>query len=131
LRDASKETRCSSINNNNCKHPVKTQTGHLIRVNEVDLALFRYKDGVYAVNEKCPHAGGPLHLGDIEELADLTLCIRCPWHSWKYDLQTGKLLLPENRNLQATVYPVKVDTHGRIFVGFKKIAETYFTSDQF
>ena len=33
-----------------------------------------------ATSEKCPHAGGPLHLGDIEVLPDKSLCVRCPWH---------------------------------------------------
>ena len=34
-----------------------SQTGSLVEVNEVKVALFRYGDKVYAVNEKCPHAG--------------------------------------------------------------------------
>jgi nitrite reductase (NADH) small subunit len=32
---------------------------------------------IHAVPAKCPHRGGPLHLGEFD--AGRT-CIRCPWH---------------------------------------------------
>lgn len=33
------------------------RTGSLVKVNEQDVALFRYGDIVYAISEHCPHAG--------------------------------------------------------------------------
>ena len=35
----------------------KSKTGSLTNVNETKVALFRYNSDVYAINEKCPHAG--------------------------------------------------------------------------
>jgi len=31
--------------------------GELVRTNETDIAIFRYKSQVFAVKEECPHAG--------------------------------------------------------------------------
>ena len=46
-----------------------------------DIALFYIEDGTfYAMDCSCPHEGGPLDLGDIEELDGITSVI-CPWHS--------------------------------------------------
>lgn len=38
----------------------------------------------------CYHAGGPLGLGDIEEVGENgRVCIKCPWHHYLLDLDTG------------------------------------------
>ncbi len=70
-------------------------------------------------------------MGDIEVLPDQTVCVRCPWHSWCYDLATGQLRRPKGRNIRATVYPTKVTENGTILVGFEEIAAEYFTKEDF
>jgi 3-phenylpropionate/trans-cinnamate dioxygenase ferredoxin subunit len=44
-------------------------------IGERSLALVKLKDEVYALEDTCPHEGGPLSEGEIigEE-------IECPWH---------------------------------------------------
>ncbi|KAK8748950.1 hypothetical protein OTU49_015611 [Cherax quadricarinatus] len=64
------------------------RTGCLVKVNEQEVALFRFGNVVYAISEHCPHSGGPLHIGDIESLPDQSLCVRCPYHGWKFNLVT-------------------------------------------
>ncbi|ODM98067.1 Rieske domain-containing protein [Orchesella cincta] len=39
-----------------------------VTVNDKDIALVSHDNVVYAIQEKCPHIGGPLHLGDIEDV---------------------------------------------------------------
>ncbi|CAL4141325.1 unnamed protein product [Meganyctiphanes norvegica] len=106
------------------------RTGTLVRVNENDVALFRFGETVYGISEKCPHAGGPLHVGDIEELPDQSLCVRCPYHGWKFDLATGKCRHPSSRGDMSTkVYPVKVDHYtGDLSVGFIEFSPLYFST---
>ncbi|KAL4224486.1 hypothetical protein ACF0H5_015187 [Mactra antiquata] len=103
----------------------KTGNGTLAQENEQDIALFRFKDTVYAVRENCPHLGGPLHLGEIEELAD-SLCVKCPWHGWKIDLKDGKVKFPHGHDVTTVVFPVKVTENGQIYIGFDRLAEKYF-----
>ncbi|XP_078670312.1 3-phenylpropionate/cinnamic acid dioxygenase ferredoxin subunit-like [Branchiostoma floridae x Branchiostoma belcheri] len=101
-------------------------SGSLVHINEEKIALFRHGETVYAIQERCPHMGGPLHLGDIEELPDKTLCVRCPWHSWRFSLNTGHAVLPKKDKVAVT-FPVKVDTEGNISLGFLEFASDYFS----
>ncbi len=49
-----------------------------------EVALFKCNGSVYALDNSCPHQGGPLGEGFIEEG-----CVTCPWHGWQFDLKTG------------------------------------------
>ena len=87
------------------------KNGLLVTANETEIALFRFGiDTVYAINRRCPHKGGPLHLGDIEDLGKerTRLCVVCPWHKWTFSLETGKLIVPNIESTEAVVYPVKL-----------------------
>ena len=70
--------------------------------------------------------GGPLHVGDIETLPDASLCVRCPWHSWCFDLNTGEAKRPKHPEILATVYPTQVAPDGSLRVGFKEFDQSYF-----
>ena len=68
-----------------------------------DIALFRTEaDGVYALDNKCPHEGGPLSEGIVHGCR-----ITCPLHNWVMELDTGKAVAPDEG--QAITYPVKVE----------------------
>ena len=47
--------------------------------------LTHHEDQYAALDNKCPHQGGPLGEGTIENGV-----LRCPWHGWDYDPITGK-----------------------------------------
>jgi pyruvate oxidase len=49
------------------------------------LCLSRYQGNYGALDNHCPHQGGPLGEGSIEKGL-----LRCPWHGWDYDPITGK-----------------------------------------
>lgn len=108
-----------------------SRSGKRIVVNGTELALFRVGTELYGVSEKCPHAGGPLHIGDIETLPDRSVCIRCPWHRWCFDLITGKLIWPANRSASVRTFPVLVKGDGSIWIGFDEFDSRCFTDDAF
>ena len=68
-------------------------------------------------------------MGDIEALPDLSLCIKCPWHKWRFSLENGKVVTPKDRNLQLKVYPTRVDDDGTIRVGFDSLDQRFFSAD--
>jgi nitrite reductase (NADH) small subunit len=43
-----------------------------------------------ALQNECPHRGGPLGQGWLEGEA-----VVCPWHSWAFNTHTGDALPPE------------------------------------
>jgi pyruvate oxidase len=49
------------------------------------ICLSHYKGKFSALDNRCPHQGGPLGEGSIENGM-----LRCPWHGWDYDPHTGK-----------------------------------------
>lgn len=50
-----------------------------------DLCLVHFEGKFCALDNKCPHQGGPLGEGSIENGL-----LRCPWHGWDYHPCTGK-----------------------------------------
>ena len=54
------------------------------------MALVHF-DGQYsAMDNRCPHQGGPLGEGSIEKGEGGQCWLRCPWHGWDFDPLTGK-----------------------------------------
>lgn len=73
-------------------------------VTEVDgnsVAVFYQDDEYYALNNTCPHQGGPLGDGKVDDG-----CVHCPWHGWQFDLETGEHVHGTD---EAEKYPVTVD----------------------
>lgn len=56
----------------------------LVRLNNQMIALFYSNDRVYAINNRCPHMGFPLH-GSVCKDGIVT----CPWHYARFDLASG------------------------------------------
>jgi nitrite reductase/ring-hydroxylating ferredoxin subunit len=48
------------------------------------IVIVRTAAGVYALDNACPHRGGPLAEGDV-----IGSEIVCPWHLWGFDVATG------------------------------------------
>src|SRR5580658_2358142 len=56
----------------------------------------------YAVDDRCPHMGFPLHRGTVENGL-----LTCHWHHARFDLQSGGTLDPFADDVRA--YPVELD----------------------
>jgi len=54
-----------------------------------------------ALNNICPHRGGPLAEGTIE--GDKVVC---PWHQWEFDLATGTVV--HSPGTKTDAYPVTI-----------------------
>jgi nitrite reductase (NADH) small subunit len=93
------------------------------RVNGREVGVVVGPDGTpHGIRNRCPHHGGPLCLGRVGErvegapgVYELTgrRTLRCPWHGWEFDLETG--ICVDEATLRAAVYPARVDG-GRVLV---------------
>ncbi|MEM6535368.1 MAG: thiamine pyrophosphate-dependent enzyme [Pseudomonadota bacterium] len=54
------------------------------------VALVHFDGQWAAMDNKCPHQGGPLGEGSIERGIEDKCWLRCPWHGWDFDPLTGK-----------------------------------------
>jgi pyruvate oxidase len=55
-----------------------------VTAGHVGVCLTHHKGKFSALDNKCPHQGGPLGEGSIENGL-----LRCPWHGWDFDPCTG------------------------------------------
>jgi thiamine pyrophosphate-dependent acetolactate synthase large subunit-like protein/nitrite reductase/ring-hydroxylating ferredoxin subunit len=75
-------------------------------VNEMALAVIRTKSGFGVLDNRCPHQGGPLGDGELDDQGWL----RCPWHGYEYDPLSGEP--PEGFDDSATCFPVEAREDG-------------------
>jgi pyruvate oxidase len=54
------------------------------------MALTHIDGRFTAMDNRCPHQGGPLGEGSIERGEGGQCWLRCPWHGWDFDPQTGR-----------------------------------------
>ncbi|XP_067424934.1 Rieske domain-containing protein isoform X2 [Emydura macquarii macquarii] len=68
---------------------IKQSQRIIASVHDREVVVFYCEGKFYAMDRRCYHAGGPLHLGEIEDISG-QLCIICPWHKYKITLATGE-----------------------------------------
>ncbi len=81
------------------------------------LCLSHFDGHWAAMDNHCPHQGGPLGEGTIERGVDDKCWIRCPWHGWDFDPLTGAPPGGHEDTGQKT-YPVEV-RDGSVYVGLE------------
>jgi pyruvate oxidase len=73
------------------------------------VCMTRYEGEFAALDNRCPHQGGPLGEGSIEKGL-----LRCPWHGWDFHPTTGKA---PGFDDGVDTFPVEVREDG-VYVGF-------------
>lgn len=83
----------------------------------VSICLSHFDGQFAAMDNHCPHQGGPLGEGTIERGEGGQCWIRCPWHGWDFDPLTG---LPPGGHEDSgqQIYPVDI-REGEIFIGLE------------
>lgn len=67
-----------------------TSKGHLVtKVGRQPVAVFWHEDRAWAIDDRCPHLGLPLHRGTVE-----SGMVTCHWHHARFDLSSGCTLDP-------------------------------------
>ena len=87
----------------------------------LSMALTNIDGEFHAMDNRCPHQGGPLGEGSIEVGKGGDCWLRCPWHGWDFDPKTGRPPGGHEDSGQ-TLYPVEVRDDG-IYIGIEADAE--------
>ena len=83
-------------------------TARVVEVGGRSIALCNVEGTFYAIDNLCPHRGGPLGEGDLDGRV-----LTCPWHAWRWDVSSGANV--NNPALRVACFPVAVDGQG-IFI---------------
>ena len=87
---------------------VPAGSGLTVSINGHEIALFRVDGEIRALDALCPHAGGPLAEGSVQDGI-----VTCPLHGWRFDVASGTPLDPAKSCV--TSHPVRVE-RGKVFV---------------
>ena len=74
--------------------------GHPIKVAGLQIALFKWEEGIFAIEDLCPHLGFPLSEGVMQSGE-----VICSWHGWRIRLNDGSCRRERER---AKVFPAEV-----------------------
>ena len=77
-------------------------TGTTVVVDQREIALFNAGGVFYALDNTCPHQGGPLAEGWIEGST-----VTCPWHAWCFRMTDGKMTLGDYASVD--VFDIRVE----------------------
>ncbi|NXY47405.1 RFESD protein, partial [Ceuthmochares aereus] len=83
---------------------IKTSGRKIAKINGRGVVVFYHEGKFHAMDSRCYHEGGPLRLGEIEDI-DGQACIVCPWHKYKITLGTGEGLYEGKNPLEPSSTP--------------------------
>jgi len=81
---------------------VPAGSGRVVEAGGKEIALFNVDGRFYAIDNVCPHRGGPLGEGDLEGTV-----VVCPWHAWRWDVTAGTNM--NNPAVRVACFPVLVE----------------------
>jgi len=75
--------------------------GRTIHIQGQEFALFNIDGQFFAIENTCPHRGGPLGAGTLKDGT-----VFCPLHGWQFEVKTGLCLT--RADLPVKSYPTQV-----------------------
>jgi len=114
-------------------------------VNGRFVTALRLKNGkLKCIDSTCYHAGGPLGIGDLEDVNGET-CIKCPWHAYSISLEDGgkfyeslaldkatKKLVPagwRKKEKAQRVHEIEERSGGEVWIRLNQTPEKYDSDD--
>jgi nitrite reductase (NADH) small subunit/3-phenylpropionate/trans-cinnamate dioxygenase ferredoxin subunit len=76
--------------------------GRTVEVKGRRFAVYNLDGQFYAIDDTCPHRGGPLGAGTLEDGR-----VFCPLHGWSFDLKTGAC--HSNPEMPVNSYPTRIE----------------------
>ncbi len=86
--------------------------GKVLNIETDEIWVFKHAGAFKAVSNICPHKMGPISEGVLEDGM-----IECPWHGYRFDINSGDSLRRSCPSLR--VYETKIE-NGHLFVREKE-----------
>lgn len=84
-----------------------------------EFCIGHLEDGLFALQNSCPHASGPLGEGEIDAKGNVV----CPYHHYKFNLKTGRSAGEEG--FYANTFPIEIRNDG-IYLGVPEKSQNIF-----
>jgi nitrite reductase (NADH) small subunit len=89
---------------------IPQREGRAVQVGNREIAIFNLGGRFLAVDNRCPHKGGPLADGIVSGAT-----VVCPLHAWKISLETGEGLSSASASSCVETFRTRVE-HGVILL---------------
>ncbi|MDA1190893.1 MAG: sigma 54-interacting transcriptional regulator [Candidatus Poribacteria bacterium] len=80
-------TRTVQWINVSLSNKIECGSSEVVQVLDRPVAIFNVDGELCAIDNACPHQGGPLNEGALEGSI-----VTCPWHDWQYCVKTGNAI---------------------------------------
>ncbi|MCD8511537.1 MAG: Rieske 2Fe-2S domain-containing protein [Bacillus sp. (in: Bacteria)] len=90
------------------EHQLKEAGVKVVKGGKHGIAVIHHDNETYAIDNRCPHLGFPLHMGSTCDGI-----LTCHWHHARFDLKGGGTLDPWADDVPT--YPVEIK-NGKIYV---------------
>ena len=100
---------------------IPEREGRSMRWGDMKVAIFNLGERVLAVENKCPHGGGPLADGILSNVNG-NVTVTCPLHSWRVCLHTGEVAKPSGLAACVRTFAVKT-VDGIVHVDLPELAK--------
>jgi nitrite reductase [NAD(P)H] small subunit len=83
---------------------IPLREGRLVEIAGRPIAIFNLGEQFLAVENGCPHRGGPLADGIVSGVS-----VVCPLHAWKFDLLTGSAVNHPESHACLMTFPTRLE----------------------
>ena len=83
---------------------IPAREGRAVRIGDREIAIFNLGGRFLAVDNRCPHRGGPLADGIVSGTK-----IVCPLHAWKFSLEDGRGVSAPRQASCVETFPTRVE----------------------
>ena len=104
---------------------IPPREGRVVELEGRQIAIFNLDGQFRAVENKCPHRGGPLADGILSGSK-----VVCPLHSWTFDLTDGCVTNHPESKACLTTFPVRIEA-GIVWVAAPQEPGTELESEQY
>lgn len=94
---------------------IPLREGRAVNIDGHEIAVFNLGERFLAVENRCPHRGGPLSEGIVSGGA-----VVCPLHAWKVCLEDGSIAKPASERACVASYPTRVED-GVVWVEYPEV----------
>lgn len=97
---------------------IPRREGRAVRLGGRELAIFNLGERFLAVENRCPHQGGPLADGIVTGCA-----VVCPLHAWRVRLDSGNVERPGSTSACVQTFATRVEG-GVVMVQLPAVTDT-------
>ncbi len=96
---------------------IPAREGRAVRIGDREIAIFNLGSRFLAVDNRCPHRGGPLADGIVSGAK-----VVCPLHAWKFSLENGEGVSAPSQGSCVQTFPTRVEG-GIVLLGLPLASE--------